>query len=320
MARRERSLARIPHNASGSNRFPRIHGHRGARGVRPENTLESILAAVRLGCDAVEVDLWISADDRLIVHHDPRISRAIARGPDGTWVADGPPIRGCSTADLKRYDVGRMNPGSRYAARFPDQVPCDGSRIPTLAEVARLLDGLDTDIELNLELKSAPGNRSLMPPAERVIDIAARELETLRIVDRAFVQSFDWRLPLGVKSRLPDVRIGLLSDQNGEFGIPAGQTGGGSDGKISKARIRQEDLPERVHELGAEVWSPNALDIDADTLETARRAGLEVCVWTVNSERDMLDMLDLGVDAITTDYPERLIALRAERNDPGPPG
>ncbi len=295
---------------------PKIHGHRGARGLYPENTLHSVSSAARLGSDAVEIDVWVSRDDRLIVHHDPTLSPAIARDASGLWVEEELPIRDLKTVDLSRYDVGRIKPDSAYFARFPEQTPCDGQTIPSFEDIVNLLRKMDADIEINIELKSDTDDPSLMPPVEQYIDIATREVLDLGIVDRVLVQSFDWRLPLGIKSRLPDMRIGLLSDQASHHEYSGDQNPGpepsDSDGRLN-------DLPHIVAELGADVWSPNFVDIDADLLAKAHQHGLEVCVWTVNRIQHMQDMMNLGVDIITTDYPDRLIDLRSCRTTQASP-
>ncbi len=303
------------HNAHNSQR-PKIHGHRGARGLYPENTLKSVSSAVKLGSDAVEIDVWVSQDDRLIVHHDPRLSPAIARDASGAWVEKEWPIRDLKAAELSRYDVGRMNPKSDYASQFPEQTSCDGQHIPSLEDIVGQLREINADIEINIELKSAPGEPSLMPPFEQYIEIAAREISSLGIIDRALVQSFDWRLPLGIKCMLPGLKIGLLSDQRGQYGLSEDGKSPCHDSKSTATSIRLKDLPGIVGDLGANIWSPNFTDIETESLSKAHQLGLEVCVWTVNHVQHMRDMIDLGVDIITTDYPDRLTALRPKRTNP----
>lgn len=286
--------------------IPKIHGHRGARGLCPENTLNAFATAVDLGCEAVEMDVWVSADDQLIVHHDPSLCPSIARTSDGLWIEEKLLIRQLSRQELANYDVGRMNPHSNYADKFPDQVPCDGQRIPTLAEVIHEVHKLNACIEINIELKSNPAHASHMPNVERYIDIVIRELTELKIIDKALVQSFDWRLPLAVKLQLPDLKIGLLSDQHGWFGIPKDLQGRDLNQRLAQPSLSLNQLPNLVHQLGADTWSPNFVDIHHEVLAEAHRLGLEVCVWTVNQEQHFEAMLELGVDAITTDYPDRL--------------
>src|SRR5438105_12746951 len=112
-----------------------LEGHRGARGLAPENTLAAFKRALSIGVTTIETDLAVTRDDVLVISHDPLLNPDIVRHPDGRWLTEkGPAIRTLTLAELKRYDVGRLNPGSRYATQFPLQQSADGERFPTLRE------------------------------------------------------------------------------------------------------------------------------------------------------------------------------------------
>jgi YVTN family beta-propeller protein len=114
-------------------------GHRGARGLAPENTLAAFERALALGVTTIETDVAITKDDVPVIAHDPFLNPDLVRGPDGTWLAArGPAIRSLTLDELARYDIGRSNPASDYAKQFPQQVPADGQRFPTLAQVLAL--------------------------------------------------------------------------------------------------------------------------------------------------------------------------------------
>ena len=118
---------------------PKLIGHRGAPRERPENTLPSFLRALELQADGIELDVHCTIDRVVVVHHDIALNPDIARGPDGAWLAPPTPfIKDLTRADLARYDVGRIRPGSPTASRYPDQVPEDGARIPALADILAL--------------------------------------------------------------------------------------------------------------------------------------------------------------------------------------
>lgn len=292
-----------------SRRQPEIHGHRGARGLAPENTLSAIRAGIEAGCSGIEIDLWISADNRLVVHHDPVLSPSIARGPDGNWIEAGPAIRSGTVEQLRQFDVGRTNPDSQIMRRHPHQVPCDGSTVPTLGECVETAWALNPDVVLNLEFKNAPHDRSLSPALADYIRIAASEIRELDIAGRIFIQSFDWRIPTGILQHLPDVKIGLISAQQ-PGGNPVSPVAGKPDlWTGGRDLLDYPDLPSMVAACGAHVWSCDFRDLDREKLETARGLGLEVYVWTVNTEPDMREMIRLGVDAIISDYPDRLVPL-----------
>ena len=124
---------------------PEIHGHRGARGLYPENTLASIRAGIDCGCDAIEVDLCVSADNQLVIHHDPILSSRLVRDKTGQWIQNGLRIRDWPVEELKKFDVGRINPESDYAKLFPQQTPVDGARIPTLGEFVDLVTNIQSE-------------------------------------------------------------------------------------------------------------------------------------------------------------------------------
>src|SRR5580698_9247957 len=107
-----------------------LQGHRGARGLFPENTLEGFAAALAIGVTTFELDVAMTADGVPVVSHDAAFNPDLVRGPDGAWLAaPGPLISTLRLAELAAYDVGRMRPGSEYAAQFPGQAPHDGARI-----------------------------------------------------------------------------------------------------------------------------------------------------------------------------------------------
>ena len=131
-----------------------LQGHRGARGLFPENTLAGFAGALAIGVETIELDVAMTADDIVVVSHHPALNPDITRtSDDGAWLArHGLPIRSLRAADLERYDVGRIRPGSAYAAEFPDQAPREGEHIPTLENVLRI----EPRVKFNIELKTLP--------------------------------------------------------------------------------------------------------------------------------------------------------------------
>jgi glycerophosphoryl diester phosphodiesterase len=117
-----------------------IQGHRGARGLAPENTLPAFALALEIGVTTLEMDCAVTKDGVVVVSHDPALNPDITRGPGGKWLEkSGPAIRSLTYAELQRYDVGRLNPSNAYAQRWPEQKPADGTRIPRLADVFALV-------------------------------------------------------------------------------------------------------------------------------------------------------------------------------------
>src|SRR2546421_9281930 len=131
-----------------------VQGHRGARGYLPENTLLSFSRALEIGVNTLELDVGVTRDGVVVVHHDRGLNPDIAR-LDGKWIARALPINSLTYAELQRYDVGRLRPGSEYAKRFPEQRPIDGARIPKLSELFAMAG--KTNMRFNIEPKSGVG-------------------------------------------------------------------------------------------------------------------------------------------------------------------
>ncbi len=259
-----------------------IQGHRGARGHLPENTLAGFRRALALGASTLELDVGVTRDGVVVVHHDRALNPDIARGPDGAWIAaPGPLIHALSFAELQRYDVGRLRPGSSYAKRFPRQQPLDGARIPRLAEVLAL------PARFNIETKiAADAPHDTLPPQPFARALIA-EVRKAGAGARTMIQSFDWRTLEVVEREAPEIATSYLTERRG-----AG--------------------PHEVHAAGGRIWSPDFAAITPHSLAAARGLGLKLIPWTVNEPADIARMLDMQVDGIISDYPDR-VAVEIER-------
>ena len=188
-----------------------LQAHRGGRGLAPENTLAAFRQAAALGVTTLETDLAITKDDVVVLSHEPRLNPDLVRGPDGNWIDGvGPTIRSLTLAELKRYDIGRINPASHYAPAVPEQMPVDGERFPTLAEVfavARRRCGF------NIETKTDPTRPDDTVDPGPFTRLVVDAVKAGKAVDRTMIQSFDWRTLIEVRKarardrdRLPDHR------------------------------------------------------------------------------------------------------------------
>lgn len=291
-----------------------LQGHRGARGLAPENTLGGFEQALAIGVDTLELDLVMTADDVLVVHHDLTLNPDIARGPDGSYVVEGTPIRALTLDEIKTYDVGRVRAGTDYARRFADQITRDGARIPTLAEVLERAAALGADhVRFNIETKIQPNRPDLSPSPEAFAAAIADLVRAHGLVERVTVQSFDWRTLDALATIAPEIARVCLTAEGRWDTVQAGKPGpspwlGGRD-----ADDLGGDVPALVAQAGCAVWSPSHHDLDAARLAAAKEAGLSVIPWTVNEIADMRRLVDMGVDGIITDYPNRLRALLVER-------
>lgn len=281
-----------------------IVGHRGAAGLKPENTLPAVRTGLAAGADAVEVDVQLSADGVPVVYHDLRLKPALTRTPDGDWLdAPGPAIASLTVQQLRRYDVGRLDPDSDYAERYPDQRPVDGTRIPTLAQVLRAVKTAG-DAEVWIELKTDPTKAASSDPAA-LAEATLAALEEAGMRDRARLLSFDWRgLRAAQGSGVP--RVHLTAAFDGFDTLKAGQPGASP----WLAGIDVDDhasVPAAVAAAGGGWWAPYYRQLGgADGVRAARRAGVEVAVWTVDSRSRAARLAELGVTAVITDRPDRM--------------
>ncbi len=256
-----------------------LQGHRGARGHAPENTLPGFERAAAMGVTTLELDVGITRDGVVVIHHDRALNPDIARGADGAWIAaPGPLIRSLSFEELARYDVGRIRPGSDYARRFPHQQPLDGTRVPRLAE---LFARAGAAVRFNIETKiaaDAPHDTLAPEPFARAL---IAEVRKAGVEARTTIQSFDWRTLKVVERDAPQIATAYLTDS------------------------RNPD-PGRVHAAGGRIWSPDFTTLTAENVAAAKRLGLKIIPWTVNEKADIARVLHLGVDGIISDYPDRV--------------
>ena len=298
-----------------------LQGHRGARGLAPENTLAAFAKALSLGVTTLELDVGVSADGVVVVAHDSHLNPAIVRGADGKWLsAKGPALSDLTLAELRRYDVGRIDPQSRYARQFPHQQAVDGAFIPTLDEVVALTRKAgNTAVRFNIETKLRPGNEGGAADAEAFADAVLAVIEAEGIAGRTTVQSFDWRTLRHVQRVAPAITTAYLSAQQKWLdNIEKARPGASSWTAGFDVDAFGGSLPRLVKAAGGRVWSPFHKEVDAAQLEEAHRLGLRVVVWTVNEAERMGALIDLGVDGIISDYPDRLRRVLAEKGRPLP--
>ena len=268
-----------------------LEGHRGARGLAPENTLPAFAAALTLGVTTLEMDVGITRDGVVVVHHDRRLNPDIARGPDGRWIEKpGPAIHSLTFQELQAYDVGRLRPGSEYAKPLPGQRPADGTRIPRLADVFALAaKSGNQEVRFNIETKLSPqAPDETLPPGEFARALIA-EIRKAGMAKRSTIQSFDWRTLAVVQDQAPEIPTVYLTGNN-----------------------LAEDALEQIKTAGGTIWSPSFRTLTPERLWKARQLGLKVVVWTVNEPADIVRTLESAVDGIISDRPD-LVREEMER-------
>ncbi|MGF1607991.1 MAG: glycerophosphodiester phosphodiesterase [Kiloniellales bacterium] len=301
-----------------------LQGHRGARGLAPENSLPGFAAAMAVGVTTLEMDAVMTADGVPVLYHDLTLHpiRTRLRGGDWlSWDEPRPALIALSRAELAAYDVGRIRPGTREAERFPQQLGIDGVGIPTLAEAIAQGEKVSGGrMRYNIETKLSPETPDLAPTPE---DFAAAVVGVIRkagVTERASVQSFDWRSLQAVQKLAPEIAtVYLTAEHDWLDNLQRGKPGPSPWTAGFDIDDFDGSVPRLVQAAGGTVWSPQFRNLrEADLLE-AKRIGLPVVPWTVNDPADMASLIERGVDGLITDYPDRLRAVMEELDLPLPP-
>ncbi|HVE48046.1 MAG TPA: glycerophosphodiester phosphodiesterase [Casimicrobiaceae bacterium] len=291
-----------------------IQGHRGARGYAPENTLAAFKRALELGVTTIETDVGVSKDDVVVIAHDRRLNPAFTRDADGRWIAaPGSTIRSLTAAELMRYDVGRLNPESSYAKQWPQQVAADAQRIPQLSELFALVRTHPKRVSLNIETKLSP-----LAPDDTVTPAAfARllvdEVRATDFTDRVTIQSFDWRTLVEAKRLAPEIRTACLTTEGGNGDTVKADASGRSPWHAGLSLSDAGSVAKLVKAARCDIWSPFWRNVTADRVREAKALGLQVIPWTVNEPADIEAMLDLPIDGLISDYPDRVAKLVATK-------
>jgi glycerophosphoryl diester phosphodiesterase len=297
-----------------------LQGHRGARGLAPENTLAGFAKALAVGVHTLETDIAISRDGVLLISHDPALNPDITRGPDGQWLAArGPVIFHTPWAELQRHDVGRLKPGTRYAGQYPDQQPVDGARLPALADLFALVKRAGNPrLRLALETKLsplAPDDTAAPEPFARALVAAVRDAG---LASRTSILSFDWRTLQIIQRDAPEIAtVYLTARQRWLDNVGRGPA---TPWTAGFALADHGSVPRMIRAASGKVWSSFHGDLDLAQVKEAQALGIQVLAWTVNEPAQIEAMLDLGVDGIVSDRPDRVREAMARRGMALPAG
>lgn len=299
-----------------------LQGHRGARGLRPENTLAAFAHALSIGVSTLELDTAMTHDGVVVVTHDSEPNPDITRDASGQWLkAPGPAMFAMTYAEILKYDVGRPRPGSAYAMRFPDQGAVDGERIPKLADLFALVKKSgNASVRFNIETKLDPRKPAATPKAEAFAQAVVKEIRNAGFEKRSTIQSFDWSTLTVVRRIAPEiVTVGLTTQQEGDDNVGVGKPGpsawlGGLDVDTFGGSV-----PRLVKAAGIPVWSPNFLDLKPAAVAEAHGLGLLVIPWTANDPADMIRLIDMEVDGLISDRPDLLRKVLVEKGRAVPP-
>jgi len=273
-----------------------LQGHRGARGLLPENTLPAFQRALELGVTTLELDIAVTRDGVPVISHDPVLNPDLTRDASGRYLEQrGPAIHSLTWSQLQAYDVGRLKSGTDYARQFPDQQPRDGERIPRLADLFDLVKRSgDTTVRFDIETKLNPERPDETPAPEPFARAVVDEIRKAGMASRAQIQSFDWRTLQVVQKIAPEIPTAYLTPR----GFQPRDHG---------------SVPKMIKAAGGSHWSANFRDLDAQKVKEAQSLGLKVLAWTVNDPAVMARLIDYGVDGLITDRPDLARKLLEER-------
>jgi glycerophosphoryl diester phosphodiesterase len=291
-----------------------VEGHRGARGLLPENTMPAFEAALDLGVTTLELDLHLTQDGEVVVWHDPIIDDAKCRLPDDPADPDAPnpknPLRRVFISQqplsvVQSYQCDLNADEARFPDQTPYNMPLSGSdyRIVTLNELFDFVEQYANseqkteaqrenaaNVQFNIETKRNPDNPEYIDDGFTGGEAGPFELAILDIVNgrsltnRVIIQSFDHRSLRVIRELDSDIRLAALTR--------------GGEAKVQVYAGYKFDI-----------WSPNQKDLTADLVAAAHEEGLLVIPWTVDEIEDMQRLIEWGVDGLITDYPDRLMSL-----------
>lgn len=268
-----------------------IQGHRGARGLLPENTIPAFMKALELGVPTLEMDVVISADHEVVVSHEPWFSRTLCRLPGGRRIpfyeARRHRIYHLTYEEIAGYDVGSLR-----HPRFPDQDQQSCVK-PLLRDVIRKSEAGADELErprpyYSIETKSRPDWDGRLHPEPSVftrllMDVLIDE----GVADRAIIQSFDVRTLQAARALVEEVSLSLL-----------------------RLRRHARDLKTSVNVLGfvPAIYSPDHRAVDRHLVTATHEKGMRIIPWTINSVERMRELKAIGCDGLITDYPDRAMA------------
>jgi glycerophosphoryl diester phosphodiesterase len=291
-----------------------LQGHRGARGLLPENTLPAFEKAIELGVNTLELDVGVTKDGAIIISHDRALNPDITRDASGAYLTAPLLVNRLTLAEIKTYDVGRINPESAYAKRFPDQQAIDGTRMPALSALFKRVDSLGAKkLRFNIETKISPEKHndtvSAAVFARKLLDLVREH----GMASRVTVQSFDWRTLQIIQDLQKDhtkrVFTSCLTAQQPWTNNIAQTSNKGPFWTGSVRTADHPDVPSMVKAAGCDIWSPYFADITPPLVSKAHKIGLKVIPWTANSEAEMRAVIEAGADGLITDYPDRALPL-----------
>ena len=258
-----------------------LQGHRGARGILPENTLPAFQKAIDIGVNTLELDVVISKDSRVVVSHEAYMNPKICLDNEGKEILEKTAF---NLYEMDYDDIKTFDCGSLPHPDFPQQQQVKSYK-PLLSDVIKLVTKNSKDkadgIALNIELKSSPETDGIFHPKPKVfVDLVMKIIKDESIpLNKITLQSFDKRIVKQISKDYPEISVAYL--------------------------VEEGNLKNNLKELGLnpQIYSPYYEIINSLQIQQAHDKGIKVIPWTVNDMEVMQNLLEIGVDGIITDYP-----------------
>ncbi len=276
-----------------------LQGHRGARGLKPENTWPAFEEALSQGMTTLELDTVLTKDQKIIIHHDS------STNPEICFKKDGSEIVSKSLYEISLTELKELDCGAKKNPRFPEQVSVPGTELLTLQEFFTKIQTWERTgkrrflPKFNIETKFPDDSDSQVDPkiVEAHVDLLLKIVETAGLTERTTIQSFYLpALPI-VKKKNPKIKTSAL------FSLTYPQ---GASMKFGFGNGQRQLVLRQTKEIGADIISPYFLYVTDEFVAEAHRLGIRVIPWTVNEIKEMKRLVKTGVDGIITDYPDRL--------------
>lgn len=277
-------------------------GHRGCRDILPENTIASIIHALEFGADGIEVDVHLTRDGKLVVHHDYLLNPNLTRYTDGTWiVGEDTPLHQMNFRDLQLFKVGHIKPDSPYAQEHHHVSNTSDESLPLLEDVFLLLK-MHPRAKLLIELKTTPEEPAISSDPDKIAVALAQAIDKSDVKKQCIVLAFEAKVLLKLKQLDPALNLSLNQ-------MPGPKTNSiwysGYDLKNHNGSV-----PQMVHAMGIQGWSSYYEQLTPENIKEAHNLGLKVYAWTVNKTQDMEKLIRWGVDGIISDRPDLLVRYR----------
>ena len=267
-----------------------LQGHRGYRGLYPENSTIGFLKSLDVGVNTIELDVVISKDKHVVVSHEPWISKNICIDQNGNRIINDKEnfnIYSMEYNEIKKFDCGIIG-----NEKFPDQKKISVFK-PTLNYVIKIIENYIKEegykpVNYNIEIKSSNETDLIFhPDVKEFSELVVNNIKNNKILERTTIQSFDFRVLKYINKNYPEIGLSVLVSEN-------------------------YDPQKNLDDLSflPDIYSPNYKFINKEDLEYLKKKKIKIIPWTVNSYSDIAKILNLGVDGIISDYPERVLEIK----------